>query len=684
MKKNKVILPLLASLLFGCSSEASLSSSSASPLVYDELLEGEAAIMMHEEKVHLWWNDPSFDGYRIYGSKTRFGSYSILSGDAPLQTQNYVSEENRYGYFQVVGLKEGKEYPIGDNLSLWGSSMLIASPDDDLMAVQGEIDERHERLESGSDGQFSSERFGVAFLPGDYPDISMKLGYYSSAYGLGETPDETSVGELYVSTDVLGNNNATCTFWRNAENLSFPNPTQFAVSQATSLRRCHFRRNLALSHPSGWSSGGFLADCKIDGTVQPRTQQQWISRNDEMNLWSGSGHNYVFVGCEGGLPEDAWAENTSRTTVMEKTPKIAEMPFLYESQNSYYVFLPDVRDAVSGTSWDEGEIGDGLSLSIDRFYLARAEVDDADSLDRALKEKQGIIFTPGIYELSHPLHVENDNALLLGLGYATLLVGENNREGAVLIDDVEGFRLGGLLLDAGKKSDCLLRLGSTKSAPNKPAILSDLFCRLGGKENAHTEVDTMVVLNQGGAIGDNFWLWRADHSSGVAWEDYEERGDTVYGNPGQTGLRVEGDNVVCYGLMVEHFEGYQTIWNGEGGRTYMYQSEVPYRVPSQEKWMSHDGTVEGASSYKVGDHVQTHEAHGLGIYWVHYTLDYLDHAIEAPNNDGVRFRHLVTTTFTGYENGAIRHVINDVGETVGEGGIFRALIDEYPQKGEAQ
>jgi len=34
--------------------------------------------------------------------------------------------------------------------------------------------------------------------------------------------------------------------------------------------------------------------------------------------------------------------------------------------------------------------------------------------------------------------------------------------------------------------------------------------------------------------------------------------------------------VTIYGLLVEHHEQYQTMWNGNWGRVYFYQSELPY------------------------------------------------------------------------------------------------------------
>jgi hypothetical protein len=74
-------------------------------------------------------------------------------------------------------------------------------------------------------------------------------------------------------------------------------------------------------------------------------------------------------------------------------------------------------------------------------------------------------------------------------------------------------------------------------------------------------------------------------------------------NTGRNGLVVNGDNVTATGLFVEHFQQYNTVWNGENGRTILYQNELPYDPPTQADWM-HDG-VEGWAGYKVADDVQT-------------------------------------------------------------------------------
>ncbi len=97
-----------------------------------------------------------------------------------------------------------------------------------------------------------------------------------------------------------------------------------------------------------------------------------------------------------------------------------------------------------------------------------------------------------------------------------------------------------------------------------------------------------------------------------------------------------------YGLFVEHYQQYQTIWNGNGGRTYFYQNEMPYDPPNQAAWMN--GSTQGYAAYKVADAVNTHEAWGLGSYCFFNANPSVvaARAFEVPNKAGVRFHNMVT------------------------------------------
>jgi hypothetical protein len=171
-----------------------------------------------------------------------------------------------------------------------------------------------------------------------------------------------------------------------------------------------------------------------------------------------------------------------------------------------------------------------------------------------------------------------------------------------------------------------------------------------------------VTINANDVIGDNLWLWRADHGAG----------STPYwtGNPSQSGLVVNGNNVTMYGLFVEHHQRYQTLWNGNGGRVYFYQSELPYDPPSQSAWSEAPG-VPGYASYKVANTVTSHEAYGLGVYAVFINTGSATiscfNAMETPTNaPQVNVHDMMDVYITGNGGSSqITHIINGIGSEVG-------------------
>ena len=144
-------------------------------------------------------------------------------------------------------------------------------------------------------------------------------------------------------------------------------------------------------------------------------------------------------------------------------------------------------------------------------------------------------------------------------------------------------------------------------------------------------------------------LERGGHGAGVGWES----------NLSTNGFVVNGNNVTAYGLFVEHHQEFQVLWNGNSGRTYFYQSEIPYDPPDQASYTSAEG-VNGWASYKVADSVTSHEAWGLGIYSVfrHPSVK-LTRAIEVPPRPNVRFHSMITVALD--DKGEISNVINNAG-----------------------
>lgn len=683
MKKRIAALALVAGMalssltfLSACAREPGGTTGSAWEEFADEkLAENEARISVRRGKGYLRWaQNEDIKEYDVYSSASLYGKYDKINKKA-IKGEKYEIDFAPYEYFKVVGTKKDGGKAEYEPVSVFGETMVVAS-EDDMQKVQAYIDDAHATLEKG---EFSDKRVAVYFRSGTYSDVTMQLGYYTSVAGLGETPDLTTVNNLYVSTNILPNNNATCTFWRSVENISFNGTTRWAVSQATSMRRTQINGDLELAHPNGWSSGGFLANSKVKGTVLPYTQQQWMSRNDDWENWSGAGHNYVFSGCTGTTPASVWSESAGRFTNIEKTEKVAEKPFLYcnDKTGEYNVFVPECRENTVGISWENGLREEkGKTLSLDEFYIADPKTDTSETLNAALSAGQNLLFTPGKYLLETPLKIERENTVVMGMGYATLTIADTNKECAIRVAEVDGVRLCDLLIDAGNKSEAMVVVGEegkNVSHDRNPIVLSNIYLRIGGFENKHTETENAMVINANDTIGDHFWIWRADHSLGVAWNDYEDnKGNIVYGNPAKTGLLVNADNVRCYALMVEHFEGYQTLWKGENGLTVMYQCETPYSMFSQEDWKTPEGR-NGYAGYKVDDKVNAHRAYGVGIYLVNYNDVRLSSAIEAPENDGIHMEHLVTCRFASNAGAVIENVINDIGGAVGPE-EFRKLV----------
>ncbi|MDP9124829.1 MAG: coagulation factor 5/8 type domain-containing protein, partial [Pseudomonadota bacterium] len=314
----------------------------------------------------------------------------------------------------------------------------------------------------------------------------------------------------------------------------------------------------------------------------------------------------------------------------------------------YAVFVPALRTNSTGTSWGAGTPA-GQTLPISSFYIAQSASDSATTINAALAQGKNILFTPGVYKLNAPLTVNNANTVLLGLGLATLEA--DNGVSALQVADVDGVKIAGLLIDAGTTNSGVLVLlgptGSTTSHAANPSSIQDVFFRIGGA--AVGKASTSLQVNSANVIGDDLWIWRADHGTGVGWNT----------NTAANGLVVNGANVTMLGLFVEHFQQYQTTWNGNGGNTLFYQSEAPYDVPNQSSWMN--SGVNGFASYKVANGVTTHNASGQGVYCYFSTNSSvkLNSAIEAPTVSGVQLRNMLSLSLGGV--GEITHVLNSRG-----------------------
>jgi hypothetical protein len=528
----------------------------------------------------------------------------------------------------------------------FGPNVMIFEPSMPSQVIQKQIDAVYATQEHN---EFGSQRNALLFLPGSY-SVDVPVGFYTEVIGLGVSPDATRIaGNVHADAN-HEHNNATTTFWRATEGFSVVpagGTMQWAVSQATSLRRMHVRGDLVLHQHRGWASGGWMSDSLVDGNVDSGSQQQWISRNCDWKSWTGANWNMVFVGVV-RPPEGAWP--SPPYTKVAHTPVVREKPFLQvNAAGEFTVRVPELRSDSVGITWSDGETP-GKTIPIARFHIARPDVDTVETINAQLAQGKDLILTPGIYELTAPIRVTRPHTVVLGLGFATLRPIRGTP--AMTTADADGIEIAGLLFEAGRsESPVLLEVGPEGSGARHekdPITLHDVFFRVGGGGVGSTKVN--LRINSNDTLVDHTWIWRADHGEGVGWDL----------NTSKNGLVVNGNEVTIYGLFVEHHQQFQVLWKGNGGRTYFYQSEIPYDPPKQASYTSAPG-VNGWASYKVADGVTSHEAWGLGVYSVFEHPDVvLTRAIETPKTSVVRFHDMITVALG--DHGEISHVIDDKGE----------------------
>lgn len=620
--------------------------------------------------------------FNVYQSDSKDGNYKEILKD---QHDKFTTDDI-YSYFVFESI-DGNEIskPYSYIYSAFDSeNVKIITENDDPIDVQNDIDNVYNRMEWD---EFSLNRYAYLYMPGDYSTIQEKVGYYTTVFGLGYTPDDVTLKTVSRYNSPLASG-ALCNFWCGIENFSTNESVNFYVSQATYLRRMHIHGDITLSD-SGYSSGGFLANSVIDGEIKNTTQQQYLFRNDEWKSYNGNVDiNMVYSGVKGKI-NYKWPEQ--RVTILNTTNRIKEKPFLvFDDEKGLGLFQPSLKENTSGVSFNEE---DGDFHSLNEFYIAHSDKDTSITLNEMLKKGKSIIFTPGTYEIESPLNVTSPKTILFGMGMATLRSSQDNKEAILKTDDVDGLVISDLLFEAGSVMENMIVVGDNTNHDHKdnPTLLADIFLRLGGNINRTNGCENGLVINSCDVIGDNFWLWRADHGMDRdVFNDYINEDGTLPNNIGELtdykfwkgigvgwknqspnnyathGAIINGDRVSLYGLMCEHFGEYQTIWNGDDGYLVFYQSETPYDCPDQNSWKKGDQRDDqGYASYKVDDDVSTHTAYGIGVYYVHNDTNneiVMDHAIEAPETDGIELHHMAIANFKANKGCGIRYILNKHGQ----------------------
>uniref|UniRef100_UPI000DBA80D9 discoidin domain-containing protein n=1 Tax=Actinoplanes lutulentus TaxID=1287878 RepID=UPI000DBA80D9 len=591
-----------------------------------------------------------------------------VSGSGRYVRMNGTTRATPYGYslweFQVFanGVNPSPSpstpsLPTSDTPDL-GANVRIFDPSTSAATIQTAVDAAFNAQLRSPTAQFGSQRHVFLFKPGTYGRVWANVGFYTTLAGLGLNPDDVTINGA-VNVDSGWNygdeSNATQNFWRSMENLSIVpegGTNRWAVSQAAPMRRVHIKGNLTLApsnqdNGQGYSSGGYLADSVVDGVVSSGSQQQWYTRDSRISRWDGGVWNMVYSGVQ-GAPANAFP-NPPHTT-LATTPVTREKPFLYvDSAGLYRVFVPALRRNSAGANWPNTA---GTSIPMREFYVAKPG-DSAARINSALAQGLNLFFTPGTYSLNETIRVTRPNTVVTGIGFPTLI--PNNGVEALNIADVDGVKVSGLTFDAGTtNSPTLMSVGQagvhTDHAAN-PISLQDVFFRIGS--SVQGKATTTLAVHSDDTLIDHIWAWRADHGGAPT-------GWTV--NTGDTGLVVNGDDVLATGLFVEHYQKYEVIWNGNRGKTIFFQNEKPYDVPNQAAWIGPRGN--GYAAYKVADAVTDHELWGGGSY-AYFNVNpsvRVDRAFEVPNRAGVRLRSVLTVSLG--DVGTIANVVNDTGGAV--------------------
>jgi hypothetical protein len=576
----------------------------------------------------------------------------------------------------------------------FGPNVTVYSPDTPVDEIEAELDALADQQR---DAEMSSVRKAVLFLPGQYGTaqnpLQFDVGYYTEIAGLGASPTDVDVNgsiEVYNRCLTADNCIALVNFWRTISNLSLQinslgddgcrgSANFWAVSQAVSMRRLDISgANLSLmdycTAGPQFASGGFIADSRLPFVISG-SQQQWLTRNTEVGGWSNGVWNQVFSGVV-GAPDDAGFPTPPYTTI-DETPLSREKPYLYvDDEGRYNVRVPDVQEDSRGVSWADG-MTPGRSIPITDFFIAKPG-DSVKDINNALARGQHLLLTPGVYDIAQTIEVKRADTVVLGIGHATLTaVG-----GAIPLEvkDAPGIVVAGVTIDAGTElSPVLLRVGKAEGGKPldgaNPITLSDVYFRVGGPHIGKTT--TALEVNSDHVLIDHTWVWRADHgiegfTGGVNGDD--QRWAT---NTGTNGVIVNGDHVTATGLFVEHFQTYNTLWNGEDGRVILYQNELPYDPPTQADWTQPDGTL-GYPGYVVGADVKNHRLDGAGVYVFNQNNPAIitENGFSVPETPGVQLHHIMTVNLSA---GTIQHVVNGVGTQADNSntGAPRYIVD-YP------
>src|SRR5690349_21240981 len=408
------------------------------------------------------------------------------------------------------------------NVASFGPNVCVFTATMSQAAIQHDLDSiATQQVPVAS--QFNSQRYAVLFRPGTYGSAAnplvFQVGYYTQVAGLGAMPQDTVInGAIDVFNNLCTAGTQDCNsddnFWRSLSNLTLNvdlpasppayvppaldpfgtgctnSAEMWSASQAAPIRRAIINGSVVFQDycaNHNFASGGFIADSKVNGSLNFFGNQQYMVRNSAIGGAAGCPNglwNMVYSGVQ-GAPAPVFTGQCQQNTVLPASPVTEEEPFLYtDSGGNYNVFVPAVQHGSSGPSWSGGQEA-GTSLPLSKFFVASPSTPTL-AISAALALGKDLILTPGVYQLNQPILVSRPGTVVLGLGLATLVPQHGNA--AMVVVRNSGVKLSGLIIDAGPvNSPVLLSVGTPGPGDSgNPDVIQDVYFRIGGAETTPT------------------------------------------------------------------------------------------------------------------------------------------------------------------------------------------------------
>lgn len=544
-------------------------------------------------------------------------------------------------------------------------------------------------LQHGKTYEWTPTRYAILIGEGSYsmPE-PFKLGYYTQVEGVGSTKDSVVVAPGVVvlnNCEKVGDENCKDpggldNFWRSLSNIKMDTaklgkPLFYAVSQASPIRDLTISgSDLLMCDPGqgggcGYTSGGFISNLDTNLQIILGSQQQFYVSDSRFSTLQAGAWNVVSNNNEGeGYTGegDANVNNQwsgfpfSHTTTSDKYG----VPKMHYDGRKWYVVADDLKE--SADDFVVLSLGENDSPVI-------VSPDTIDKINSKLSTSKGLIISPGIYHLQGTIHIPNES-IVLGLGLPTLVC--QSSSGRCMETRSEGVRISGITFDAGVNgkttdpSNVLLTIGDIGEGNDQnPVVLQDVYCRAAriSKTQANPQAFACLEIKADNVIGENLWLWRADH-------DDQELMISFNSNECQHGLIVRGDNVKMYGLFVEHFNNYQTVWYGKNGLIAFYQSEMPYYLTVDEKQLTVDCKAPDSDkvdplpvcqSLYISEEATGFKGQGLGVYSFF------------PNNLGQQTVRAKSAIKVDSEDASFTHVLTFFLNGDKASGIDSILVDKH-------